>query len=64
MRSPSAVFTSSPTMTVSPAGAVARASSAPSIRSWSVIARWVSPRAAAARTTSAGFDRQSKSPRV
>ena len=44
MRSPSRVFTSSPTRTVSPAGASARASSAPSIRSWSVIARCVSPR--------------------
>ena len=44
MRSPSAVFTSSPTMTVSPAGAASRARSASSIRSWSVIARWVSPR--------------------
>ena len=39
-----AVRTSSPTMTVSPSGAASRARSAPSIRSWSVIARCVSPR--------------------
>ena len=60
MRSPSAVLTSSPTMTVSPAGAAARAASAPSIRSWSVTTRCVNPRAAAARTTSPGRARQSK----
>ena len=64
MRSPSRVLTSSPTMIVSPAGASSRASSATSIRSWSVIARWVRPRAWAAFMTSFGADRQSKLPRV
>ena len=54
MRSPSSVLTSSPTITVSPAGAISRASSATSIRSWSVIARWVSPRSTAARSMSVG----------
>jgi hypothetical protein len=47
IRSPSAVRISSPTMTVrsSPSeAAAARPESAPSIRSWSVIARWVRPR--------------------
>ena len=34
-----AVFTSSPTMTVRSSGAASRARSAPSMRSWSVIAR-------------------------
>src|SRR5450759_2913731 len=53
-------------MTVSPgspgpsATACARASSAPSMRSWSVIARWLSPRATAARTTAAGEASESK----
>ena len=60
MRSPSLVLTSSPTMTVSPRAPRRARASAPSIRSWSVIARWVSPAVAAARTTSAGVDRQSK----
>ena len=65
IRSPSAVLTSSPTMTVRPSGAAARASRAPSMRSWSVIARWVRPRSAAARTTSAGSDRRIEAgPRV
>ena len=55
MRSPSAVRTSSPTMmTVRPSGAASRARSAPSIRSWSVIARCVNPRVAAALTTATG----------
>ena len=57
IRSPSAVRISSPTITRQ-AGRLARprdrAASAPSIRSWSVIARWVSPRAAAARTSDSG----------
>src|SRR5664279_5291217 len=60
IRSPSAVFTSSPTITVRPSGARSRASSAPSIRSWSVIARWVRPRSAAARTWSRGRASESK----
>ena len=58
IRSPAVVRISWPTITVE-AGRLARrrlacASSAPSIRSWSVIARCVRPRAAAARTTAAG----------
>ena len=60
MRSPSAVLTSSPTITVSSSGAASRARRAPSIRSWSVIARWVIPRFAAAFTTLSGDARQSK----
>src|SRR6185503_21260684 len=40
--------------------ATATASRAPSIRSWSVMARWVMPRAAAARTTDAGEAIESK----
>ncbi len=59
MRSPSAVLTSSPTITVSPSGAASRARSAPSIVSWSVIARCVRPRVAAAFTTDDGDARQS-----
>src|SRR4051812_36301292 len=46
-RSPSSDLISSPTMTVTSeatSAAIARASMAPSIRSWSVIARWVRPR--------------------
>jgi hypothetical protein len=57
IRSPLLVFTSWPTMIRSPgdsAAAIRVASSAPSITSWSVIARWVRPRLAAARTTAAG----------
>ena len=60
MRSPSAVFTSSPMITVSP-GAPGRE---PRARrrsvSWSVIARWVRPRAAAAWTWSRGRASESK----
>ena len=37
------------------AGATSRASSAPSIRSWSVIARWVRPRRRRGRTSDAGL---------
>src|SRR5688572_22029001 len=47
-------------MTVRPSGAASRAASAASIRSWSVIARCVSPRAVAARTTAAGLLSESK----
>ena len=61
IRSPSVVLTSSPTMTVRPAGASSRASSATSIRSWSVIARCVSPRACAAFTMSSGVGQTSRS---
>ena len=60
MRSPSRVRTSSPIITTRPAGAASRARSAPSIRSWSVIARCVSPRDAAAWTTDAGEASESK----
>src|SRR6187401_1515160 len=59
MRSPSADRTSSPTMTVRSAVPRSRARKAPSIRSWSVMARWVSPMRRALATSEAGSARES-----
>ena len=60
IRSPSRVRTSQPTITVTPGTRASRALCAPSIRSWSVMARWVMPRVAAARTTASGLLSESK----
>jgi hypothetical protein len=62
--SPSTDWISSPTITVSPSGAVSRAARAASMRSWSVIARCVRPRDTAARTTASGLASESKLARV
>ena len=64
MRSPSGVLTSEPTMMVMSLGAVSRARSASSIRSWSVMARWVSPRLRGRAYDGAGSLSESKLRRV
>ena len=63
IRSPLVVRISWPTITCRPGASAAardRASTAPSMRSWSVIARCVRPRAAAARMTPSGDASESK----